>query len=339
MNYTTLGKTGLVVSELCLGGMTLGNFHSMGLPVAGEEEGVAILNEFEKHGGNFIDTANIIYGDSEEVIGRWLENRSREKVVIATKVGFGGTAPNECGHGRKHIKAQVEESLKRLKTDYIDLYQLHFHDVKTPLEETFRTLDELVRSGKVHYIGVSNYRPSTLQKAIDLCKYTGIAPVSCIQPQYSLLCRAPEWDLLKVCEEEGVGVIPWSPLAGGWLTGRYKRNTQTDEGGRAAWAESKGFKALSMSDNPLTWQVLDEVEKIAKETGHTMSQVSVRWCLQKTAITAPIVGARTLSQIQDSLGSVGWSLSAEQMARLDAASEVDVPYPYVSVADMIKKKK
>lgn len=338
MGYKSLGKTGLQVSELCLGGMTLGNFHSFQLPVAGEAEGVRILNKFEELGGNFIDTANWIYGDSEEVIGRWLTTKTRDKFVIATKAGTGAQrGPNQGGLGRKHIKQQIDESLKRLGTSYVDLYQCHVFDPTTPLKETLHTMDELVRAGKVHYIGVSNFLPSQLQKAIDLTEFLDLAPITCLQPSYSLLTRGPEWDLFKVCIENGVGVIPWSPLGGGWLAGKFKRSqdkTQAD-GSRLAWMDKAGFSNLD--DTPESvWRVVDEVEKIAKETGHTMSQVSLRWCMQKPGVTSPIVGTRSVAQLEDNFGAVGWSLTPEQMQRLDDASEKEEVYPY---GDMFRKAK
>eukprot|EP01113_Clastostelium_recurvatum_P041089 TRINITY_DN6478_c0_g1_i1.p1 TRINITY_DN6478_c0_g1~~TRINITY_DN6478_c0_g1_i1.p1 ORF type:complete len:347 (-),score=96.50 TRINITY_DN6478_c0_g1_i1:53-1093(-) len=326
MKTRLLGKTGLEVSELCLGGMTLGNFHSMGLPVSGEAEAFKILDAFAAAGGNFIDTANGIYGDSEVVIGKWLATKRREDFVIATKVGF-GQGPNQGGLGRKHIKAQVEESLKRLQTSYIDLYQCHLPDYKTPLEETLRALDELVKSGKVHYIGLSNYKPAHLQRAVDLARHLDLAPIVCLQPHYNLTVRAPEWDLFDVCQQEGVGVIPWSPLAGGLLSGKYSKDA-TAAGTRAEWSDKFGFKGWGTDQPDSKWAIVDALREIAKETGHTVSQVALRWVMQNPVVTAPIVGVRNVAQLEDNIGATTFTLTPEQMKKLNDISEVDQPYPY-----------
>lgn len=329
MEFKQLGRSGLTVSEICLGGMTLGNFHSMGLPVAGEAEAVKILDVFEQAKGNFIDTANGIYGDSEVVIGKWLSSKQRSNWVIATKFGF-GKEPNHQGLGAKHMKEAIDQSLKRLQTDYVDLYQCHLADPNTPVAETFRTLDELVRVGKVRYVGVSNFRPSHLQKAIDYTKANNLAPIISLQPEYSLVSRASEWDLFDVCSSEGVGVITWSPLGGGILSGKWKREKTESAGSRLEWAAKAGLKQWSHEgQSQQTWDIVDALEKIAKETGHTVAQVAVRWQLEKKVITSPIVGVKTADQLKDNLGSVGWHLTPEQVSTLDKVSEIpNPPYPY-----------
>jgi len=324
---------GLKVSELCFGAMTIGtkNANAWGMSTATEEESIALLNRFKQVGGNFIDTANI-YGDSELVLGRWLATQQREDWVIATKVAIPvGTAPNDGGLGRKHIKASIDRSLQRLQTSYIDIYQAHSWDPTTPLQETLRTFDELVRSGKVHYIGLSNFNGWQLQKAIDLTQQLNLAPIVSLQPQYHLLCRSTEWELLPVCKNEGLAVLPWSPLAGGWLAGRYKKAQPLPEGTRAAWSEKVGWKATSSTHlaNESTWRVVETVEKIAQETGHSMAQVSLRWLMQNPTVTSiPIIGAKNLEQLNDNLGAAQLVLSEQQMKQLNDSSAESPPYPW-----------
>jgi aryl-alcohol dehydrogenase-like predicted oxidoreductase len=222
MEYRYLGKTGLRVSELCLGAMTFGRECS-------EELSRQILDRFVDAGANFIDTADVYsLGVSEEILGRWLRGKDRESLVIATKVRFGtdqpnARRPNRFGLGRKHIMAEVEASLRRLQTDYIDLYQVHMWDPHTPFEETQSSLNDLVRAGRVRYIGASNYSGWQLQKSVDMSRASGWEPFTCLQALYNLLDREVEWELLPVCRNEGLGVIPWSPLRGGWLSGKYRR--------------------------------------------------------------------------------------------------------------------
>jgi aryl-alcohol dehydrogenase-like predicted oxidoreductase len=325
MKYRYLGKTGLKVSELCLGAMTFGRESS-------EEVSRQILDDFVEAGGNFIDTADVYTrGASEQVVGGWLAGKQREDLVIATKVRFPmGEGPNDVGLSRKHILSGVEQSLRRLGTEYIDLYQVHCWDQATPLEETLSTLDTLVRSGKVRYIGASNYSGWQLQKAIDLCRQMGWEPFVCLQPQYNLLCRSTEWELIPVCLNEGLGVIPWSPLRGGWLSGKFRRGmTAPPAGTRVAVAEEQGWgESWSAYNNEHTWSVLDVLFAVAEETGRTPAQVAINWLLQRPGVTAPIIGARTPEQLAANLGGAGWSLDERAMERLNQASAVETPYPY-----------
>lgn len=325
MDYRYLGATGLKVSELCLGAMTFGR-------EADEAASFAMLDAFVDAGGNFIDTANVYTaGASEEITGRWLENKSRDDFVIATKVRFPmGTGPNDLGLSRKHILKSVEDSLHRLHTDYIDLYQVHCWDPGTPLEETLSTLDSLVKSGKVRYIGASNYAGWQLQKAVDMARSHNWEPFACLQPLYNLLDRSLEWELLPVCRSEGLGVIPWSPLRGGWLSGKYHRgmdappsNTRIEQAQREGWSESWSAYA-----NEHTWGVLDALFAVAEEIGHTPAQVALNWLLRQPGVTAPIVGARSLTHLEDNLGAAGWALEPEQVQRLEAAGRRELPYPY-----------
>lgn len=325
MNYRYMGKTGLRVSELCLGAMTFGREST-------EEVSFQMLNRFLEAGGNFIDTADVYSrGISEEILGRWLRTQKRDDLVIATKVRFAmGDKPNEVGLSRKHILAGVESSLRRLNTDYIDLYQVHMWDRSTPLEETLGTLNELVRSGKVRYIGASNFTGWQLQKAVDLSRQMGWEPFTCLQPLYNLLDRELEWELVPVCLNEGLGIIPWSPLRGGWLSGKYRRGmTAPQEGTRVKQAEDEGWsESWSTYNTEHTWNVIDTLLAVAQEIGKSPAQVALNWLLQRPGVTAPIIGARNMQQFEDNLGATGWSLSSEQMERLNTASDKRLPYPY-----------
>jgi len=329
MNYRYLGQIGLKVSELCLGAMTFGREST-------EEVSLQMLNRFVEAGGNFIDTADVYTrGVSEEILGRWLKGRRRDDFVIATKVRFPmGEGPNDLGLSRKHLLAAAEASLRRLGTDYIDLYQVHMWDPGAPLEETLAALNQLVQSGRVRYLGASNYAGWQLQKAIDLSRHMGWEPLACLQPLYNLLDRSIEWEILPVCEAEGVGVIPWSPLRGGWLSGKYRRgmtappeNTRVEEAGKQGWSETWDVYA-----NERTWQVIDALLAAAREAGKTPAQAALNWLLQRPGVTAPILGARTPAHLEDNLGATGWNLSAEHMDRLDQAGAQPLPYPYEGIA-------
>ncbi len=325
MEYRYLGRTGMQVSELCLGAMTFGR-------ETPEDESYALMDRFFDAGGNFIDTADVYSrGTSETIVGRWLDQQRREDLVIATKVfGAMGDGPNDRGLSRKHIMASVEASLRRLQTDTIDLYQIHSWDANTPLEETLDTLNTLVQSGKVRYIGASNVTGWQLQRAVDLSRERGWEPFACLQPLYNLLDRAIEWELLPVCANEGIGVIPWSPLRGGWLSGKYYRGmegppsgTRVEEASKRGWSES--WEAYGTER---TWTILDELFEIADKTDKTPAQVALRWLLEQEAVTAPITGVRTMKHLEDNLGATGWSLTDDQLAKLNEVSEPDAPYPY-----------
>ena len=335
MEYQYLGKTGLKVSELCLGTMTFGR-------EADEPTSHAILDRFVATGGTFIDTANVYgRGRSEEVVGSWLRGKDREPLVIATKVRFPmGEGPNEVGLSRVHIRSSVEASLRRLGTDYIDLYQTHAWDAVTPLEETLGTLDDLVREGKVRYIGASNHTGYQLQRAVDLSRRMGWEPYTCLQPQYNLLCRSPEWELVPLCADEGLGIIPWSPLRGGWLTGKYHRGmAEPPHGTRSGESQNPtGTEGWERNANEETWRVLDALESVAAETGRSSAQVALRWLLQRPGVTAPIIGARSLDQLDDNLGATDFALSEEQIAQLNDASDVTPPYPYDFLANAVKRR-
>ncbi len=325
MEYRNLGKTGLKVSELCLGAMHFGG-------PADEQASVRILDEFVEAGGTFIDTADVYNaGESESVVGRWLKGRDRDAMVIATKVyGAMGDGANDGGLSRKHILAAVEASLRRLGTDYIDLYYAHVWDTATPIEETLSTLDTLVTSGKVRYLGASNVTGWQLQKSVDVAHRAGINGYSALQPLYNLLDREAEWELLAVCRNEGLGVMPWSPLRAGWLAGRFHRGMDAPpEGTRVAAAAGLGLlESWEYYDNERTWAVLDALHAIAGETGRSVAQVALRWLIQTDPVTAPIIGPRTLEHYTDNIGAAGWSLSDDQLAQLTTVSEKPSVYPY-----------
>jgi aryl-alcohol dehydrogenase-like predicted oxidoreductase len=260
-----------------------------------------------------------------------LQRRAREDFVIATKVRFlMGDSPNSEGLTRKHILDAVDASLKRLQTEFIDLYQVHMWDPGTPLEETLSTLNYLVQTGKVRYIGASNYKGWQLQKAIDISKQMGWEPFVCLQPLYNLLDRVIEWELIEVCQNEGVGIIPWSPLRGGWLTGKFTREMETPlQGTRIEAAEAADWgEKWSNYDNPRTWSIIDTLLDVAQEVGKSPAQVAINWLLNRPGVTAPIIGARNMDQLMDNLGASDWNLSEAYMARLNAAGDVDPPYPY-----------
>lgn len=330
MEFRFLGRTGLKVSELCLGAMTFGR-------EATEETSFKMLDRFAEAGGNFIDTANVYsQGISEEIVGRWLNGKRRDDFVIATKVRFPmGNGPNDVGLSRKHILAQIEASLRRLGTDYVDLYQVHCWDRATPLVETMSTLNDIVHSGKARYIGASNYGGWHLQKAIDISRNMGWEAFTCLQPLYNLLDRSLEWELVSLCQSEGLGIIPWSPLRGGWLSGKFRRGMAAPpEGTRVKTAEEQGWsESWSRYNTEATWKVIDTLFEVANEAGKSPAQVALNWVLNRPGVTSPIIGVRTMDQLEDNLCATGWKLTDAQMERLTKVSEVQLPYPYDFIAN------
>lgn len=327
MDYRYLGKTGMMVSELCLGAMTFGREGD-----TSEADSYTMMDMFAEAGGNFIDTADVYTrGVSEDIVGKWLKDKPREDWVIATKVRFPmGETPNNQGLSRKHIMDGIENSLRRLQTDYIDLYQVHCWDYATPIEETLSTLNDLVRSGKVRYIGLSNFKSYQIQKALDVSRANGWEAFVSIQPLYNMLDRSLEWEIVELAQAEGLAIIPWSPLRGGWLSGKYRRDMDSPpEDTRIHRAEQHGWSEnWSAYNNERTWSVIDALLEVAEETGKSPAQVALNWVKDRPAVTAPIIGARKIAHLEDNLGSVGWSLSDEQRAKLDAVSDMPGPYPY-----------
>jgi aryl-alcohol dehydrogenase-like predicted oxidoreductase len=320
MEQRFLGRTGLQVSELGLGTMTFG---------AGTEQREAhrMLDEFTAAGGTLIDTADTYqFGGSERIIGSWLSSHNRDDLVIATKAyGELGAGAPVNGAGRKHLITAVEASLRRLGTDYIDLFQIHVFDDATPIEETLSTLDALVTSGKIRFIGASNYTGWQLQKSIDLSRAAGWEAFVCLQPLYNLLCRDVELELLPICRNEGLGLLCWSPLEGGWLSGKYTRDLAGPPPGSRYADQPESWRRDATEER---WQVIDAVASIAAQTGRTPAQVALRWLMQRNGVTAPIIGARTVDQLRDNLGAAGWSLTAGEVEQLTKISEPTLPYPY-----------
>lgn len=317
MEYRNLGRSGLKVSELCLGTMQFGW-------TADEALSLRILDAAYAAGINFIDTADVYTnwvegnpgGVSEQIIGRWMKQSSipREKLVLATKVRARlGSGPNAEGLSRYHIQEAVEGSLRRLGTDYIDLYQSHSYDENTPIEETLRAFDDLVRAGKVRYIGASNYPAWRLTEAVWAARLHGLSAYQSLQPHYNLVHRTEfERELAEVCRAYGLGVIPYSPLAAGFLTGKY-RPGETPVSAR--------LNRASRYFTPENWNLLDQLEKIGKERGASISQVALAWLLTNPLITSPIIGPRDLDQLADNLGAVGLRLSTAEQDTLDKASD------------------
>jgi aryl-alcohol dehydrogenase-like predicted oxidoreductase len=328
MDYRTLGSSGCAVSTLCIGTMTFGTETDE----AGSHQQ---LDAYFAAGGNFIDTADV-YSDgiSEEIIGRWLAKQPAEvrgQVVLATKGRFPrGSGPNDAGLSRRHLTDALDASLRRLGVDGVDLYQVHAFDPWTPLEETLRFLDDAQRAGKIHYVGLSNYTGWQVQKVVDLAEFKGLVRPVTLQPQYNLLVREIEWEIIPACQSTGLGLLPWSPLGGGWLTGKYTREERPSGATRLGEDPNRGVEAYDRrSAQQRTWDVIDAVEAVAGERGVSMAQVALAWLVDRPTVSSVILGARTLEQLQDNLGAAGLHLGDEETARLDAASDpAPVDYPY-----------
>ncbi|MGN7939321.1 aldo/keto reductase [Bacillus sp. 7586-K] len=318
MEYKVLGKSGLLVSELCLGTMTFGK-------EVNESDSIKMIHKFLDEGGNFIDTADVyVGGESEQIVGKAIKER-RSEVVLATKVRMRvGPHPNDFGYSRRRIMEGVEQSLKRLNTDYIDLYQLHVWDNITPIEETIRTLDDLVSSGKVRYIGCSNFLAWQMMKALAYSDYHNLVRFISVQPQYSLINREMDREVLPLCKEENVGVIPWAPIGGGFLTGKYQAGVTPSSGRLANGGGESSWEYRSTERN---FAILNEVQKISNELDKPPAQVALNWLLNKEEITSPIFGATSLEQFDENIGSIGWRLTKEQWDRLDEVSKLPSEYP------------
>ena len=331
MKYRTLGRTGLKVSELCLGTMTFGeNFY--GIAVVDQTNANAMVARALEAGVNFFDTADVYsYGRSEEVLGQALKDIGveRDRLILATKVRSAMTAEatagtgdvNNVGLSRQHIFAAVEHSLRRLQTDYIDLYQVHGWDIVTPIEETLRALDDLVRQGKVRYIGCSNWSARHLMKALYLSRAHDWAGFVSLQAYYSLVGRDLEHELLRLCREENLGVLPWSPLSGGFLSGKYTRDNPTPEGARRS-----GFQFPPI-DEARGFDAVDALARIAKEKGATIAQVALAWLLAQPGVTSIIIGANKMSQLEDNLKAADLELTAAEIEVLSATTAPQAQYP------------
>jgi len=320
MRIRTLGRSGLRVSEICLGAMTFG------MPEWGcdEDESLRLIDRFLDAGGNFIDTADAYSGTvSEEICGKAMAGR-RTQIVLATKATMPvGSGPNDRGASRKHLRESCDASLRRLRTDYIDLYQIHAEDLWTPLEETLAALDDLVRAGKVLYVGASNFRAYRLMKALALSDRQASARFVSLQPQYNLIIRSIEREHFALCREEGVGIISWSPLAAGMLTGKITRDHKPPDS-RLAQREMPLYRFYF---NERAFRIVDVLVECARTAGCTPAQLALAWQLAKPEITSVIIGARNRTQLDDNLGATAVSVSAEVMARLEEATRVEPEYP------------
>jgi aryl-alcohol dehydrogenase-like predicted oxidoreductase len=333
MEHRLLGRSGCAVSTLALGTMTFGS-------ETDEDGSRAQLDVFVESGGNLIDTADVYSGGaSEEIVGRWLAStapEARDTVVIATKGRFPtGPDANGVGLSRRHLQRAVDASLRRLGVDCIDLYQVHAWDPLTPLDETLRALDGMVRAGKIRYVGLSNYTGWQVQKAVGTAREHGLeAPVT-LQPQYNLLVREVEWEIVPACLDTGLGLLPWSPLGGGWLTGKYRRDTAPVGATRLGEDPDRGVEAYSRrSTQERTWDVVDAVRGVAERRGVSMAQVALSWLVDRPAVTSVILGARSLEQLKDNLAAADMHLDADDTAVLDAASDpAPADYPYGGPGD------
>jgi aryl-alcohol dehydrogenase-like predicted oxidoreductase len=331
-HYVTLGRSGLRVSPYCLGAMTFGEDLGWGSSVKDSE---AIMDRFIERGGNFIDTANAYTrGHSEKIIGDHLgkDRKKRDRVVLATKFTsnlYPGD-PNGGGSSRKAIVAQCEQSLRRLQTDYIDLYWLHAWDRWTPIEETMAALHDLVTSGKVRYVGVSDTPAWKVAQANVLATFRGFSPFVALQIEYSLLERTVEGELIPMALELGLGVTPWSPLKGGALTGKYKRE---DRGKHKP--DRAGFLTAALADDR-TYDVVDELTRIAGQLESTPARVALAWVQGRSGVASSIIGARTLAQLDDNLAALDVTLSRDQLSALDKLSAPVLPFPvrFLGMASM-----
>ncbi len=328
MEYRTLGRSGCAVSTYALGTMTFGS-------ETDESGSHAQLDRFVESGGTLIDTADVYSkAVSEEIIGRWLADRGPEllaRVVLATKGRFPtGDGPNDVGLSRRHLARALDASLRRLGVEAVDLYQVHAWDPVTPVEETLRFLDDAVRTGKVRYVGLSNFTGWQVQKTVDIADRRGLCRPVTLQPQYNLLVREVEWEIVPACLSEGLGLLPWSPLGGGWLTGKYRRDERPTGTTRLGENPERGVEAYDRrSVQQRTWDVVGAVQEVAAGRGATMAQVALAWLVDRPAVTSVILGARTLEQLEDNLGAAGLHLSDAETAQLDAASDPGAAdYPY-----------
>jgi len=326
-HYITLGNSGLKVSPFCLGAMTFGEDWGWGSTVEGSQR---ILDRFIEQGGNFIDTANAYTkGHSEKIIGDHVgrHKSKRERLVIATKFmsNLYRGDPNGGGASRKAIIQQCEESLRRLQTDYIDLYWLHVWDTTTPMEETMHALDNLVQSGKVRYLGFSDTPAWKVTEAQLTARFRGWAPLVALQIEYSLLQRTVEGELIPMARELGLGVTPWSPLKSGVLSGKYRRADHgKHQAGRGPWATG--------SLNEKTYDLLDAMEVVAKELDTTVARVALAWVQAQPGVSSTIIGARTLEQLDDNIAALDVKLSPAHAEKLDALTKPTLPFPIDFVA-------
>nr|WP_314260049.1 aldo/keto reductase [uncultured Devosia sp.] len=327
MQYRKLGNSGAVVSNYALGTMTFGS-------ESDEATSFRLMDDYVAAGGNFIDTANVYSsGVSEEIVGHWLKNKpsALRDLVITTKGRFPmGDGPNHLGLSRKNLREALDASLKRLGVEHIDLYQMHAFDALTPLDETLRFLDDSISSGKIAYYGFSNFLGWQLTKAAWIARSNHFAAPVTLQPQYNLLVRDIEHEIVPAALDADIGLLPWSPLGGGWLSGKYKRDQMPSGATRLGENPKRGMEAFEKRNaQTRTWDVIGAVEDIAKARNATMAQVALAWVAAQPAVTSVILGARTTEQLKDNLGAADLTLTAEEVATLDAVSKPQMSdYPY-----------
>ena len=328
MEYRRLGKSGLKVSEICLGTMTFGHG-------ADEAETNRMIHLAWDAGVNFFDSANSYAdGESEILLGKALRGRRRDAVIATKFFNPMGPGPNDSGMSRVHIMQAIDDSLKRLQMDYVDIYYIHHVDTQTPLEEMLRALDDLVRQGKVRYTACSNYEAWRLSEALWLSDSLSLERFACYQPQYSLVVRDIEQELVPLCEHKGLGIVVWSPLAGGFLSGKYRPGERAQDGTRSeeGWAYPQRYFAANADE---TLQTLYDV---SEELGYSPAQVALRWVLEQRAITSVIVGARHAGHLRDNLGAAGWQLTEEALQKLNTVSHLPARYPEAMEKNMHERR-
>jgi aryl-alcohol dehydrogenase-like predicted oxidoreductase len=327
MEYRKLGPSGAIVTVYALGTMTFG-------AEADEAASFQLMDDYIAAGGNFIDTADVYSaGVSEEIIGRWLKAHKSEArdLVIATKGRFPmGKGPNDHGLSRRHLGRALDDSLRRLGVEQIDLYQMHGFDALTPLEETMRFLDDSVRGGKIAYYGFSNFLGWQLTKAVWIAKMNGYAAPVTLQPQYNLLVRDIEHEIVPACLDAGMGLLPWSPLAGGWLSGKYRRDVTPTGATRLGENPNRGMEAFGPRNaQERTWKVIEAAGAIAKKRGVSEAQVALAWLAAQPAVTSVLLGARKRDQLADNLAAANLKLTGEELTRLSEVSKPEMAdYPY-----------
>ena len=327
MEYRKLGNSGAVVSAFCLGTMTFGK-------EADEATSHRILDAYAAAGGTFIDTADVYSaGDSETIVGRWLAAHPTEaaQMLVATKGRFPmGPGPNDLGTSRRHLGQALDASLRRLGIERIDLYQTHAWDALTPIEETLRFLDDAIRAGKIAYYGFSNYLGWQVTKAVHVARAAGFTPPATLQPQYNLLARDIELEIVPACLDAGIGLLPWSPLGGGWLAGKYRRDTPPTGATRLGENPERGMESYGPRNaDARTWQVVDAVARLAESRGVSPAEVALAWLAARPAVTSVILGVRTPEQLAANLGAADLVLTDDEIAGLtEASNPARDDYPY-----------
>ncbi len=323
-HFRLLGNSGLRVSPLCFGTMTMGQHREWATP---PDQCQRLIDMYADAGGNFLDTANIYH--SEEVVGECVEGR-RDRFVISTKYTFSMDQENANygGNNRKSLVLAVEDSLRKLKTDYIDLFYVHFWEFRTPIEELMRGLDDLLASGKVLYLAASNFPAWKVAQANAISDLRGWNRFIGFQARYSMVERTVERDIIPMAEEMGITILPWGPLGSGVLTGKYKSEDRVESDAKVDSDGTRRSQVVKTGLSDKNLAIVAEVQKVADEVGGTPSQVALRWLMQKPGRPLPVIGARTAEQLEDNIGAVAIELSSDQMARLDAVSEIELGYPH-----------